>query len=287
MDYSTLRLPLLEARCDWLTGTCELAGPYQSLLYLCESISSADEKAGDRIETWAFQGYRGFQTSGVRYGQRDDGAIGILSGPNAQAHIRKFAELTTHWSRIDYCVTGVDDSGRINPPKDYYVGWSAVPGANPKRSSATLIQNSVGGATISIGARSSAYYLRCYDKAAESKGQYPPGSWRWEVELKRHASEGEFRRWREHPVSEGFIKAIVAHEFHRQGCYVPWTRDDGFTREPPPPRVRDADRALDWLNEQVRPCVDWLMEARGEARVLGALGIHPRNLNEISTELNL
>jgi Replication initiation factor len=273
MDYTTLHLPVIESRCDWLTATASNFAQHQSLLYVGEQLGADDEKRGDRIETWGFQGYRGFQTSSVRYGYRDDGAILILSGETAGEYIQHVATVAEHFSRVDYCVTAVDEEERIAPPVDYWDKWPYFGSRAGGHPGLTRIQNSVGGSTIAIGARSSAYYARCYDKTAESKGVYPKRSWRWEVEFKRHASEAEHHTWRKGPLGQGAIRAIVAREFVRQGFMVPWTRDDPNPRAAPPPRQHDADRALEWLKEQVGPCVAWLCEARGEEQVLGALGI--------------
>jgi len=279
VNYATLRLPVLEARMDWITATAKQGERANALTWYVDDLVSDNERHGDRLEPWNAMGYRGFQCGLARYGRGSEGAIAVVSGPAAQDHAVPLAQLGDHWTRVDYCVTCLDEAGQIDPTEDYWEQWDATKGQGRIVYSCGRTQNKGGGNTLTLGSRASAYYSRVYDKGVESKGSYPKGSWRWETELKRQASEMHRAHWLQGMISQKAIAGLIKSEFARLHLDVPWDAEPEIDRAHHVKHPRDAERIISWLSSQVAPSVAFAIEARGVEAVLEAL-----NLPHISYE---
>jgi hypothetical protein len=273
MNYSALGLPLVEARCDWITCSSIPTGDGRELVDFAERLLEMEVQLGSKRDHYQMHGYYGFQSRHVRWGWGPAGGLAVLSGDLAGEHASTLAQLANHWSRVDYCVTVRDPECRIKPP-DYYYSIKAKVAKRPAGHPVMGQYREVwGGNTFYTGKRISPYYCRCYNKHEESKGDYPPGSWRWEVEMKRHASEGAQARAKEGQLTPGFIASFVANEYTRWGLPVPWTQSEEVKRDPQIRHRLDADRKLEWLGASIRPTVEFVQEARGTPKVLEALGL--------------
>jgi hypothetical protein len=273
VNYSALGLPLVEARCDWITCSSIPGDVGKRLIDFAEGLLEMEVKLGSKREHYQMHGYYGFQSRHVRYGWGVAGGLAVLSGDLAGEHVNSLADLANHWSRVDYCVTVRDERCRIRPPDYYYTIKSKLeqrPNGHPVMGQYREVW---GGNTFYTGRRISPYYCRCYNKHEESKGDYPPGSWRWEVEMKRHASEGAQARAKDGGLTAGYIASFVANEYTRWGLPVPWNPSEEVKRDPQVRHRLDADRKLDWLGSSIRPTVEFVQEARGTPKVLEALGL--------------
>lgn len=273
MDYTTIQLPIIEARPDWITCTGRTEGAAYELAVLGTDQTDAEERAGNKLEPWRFQNYRGFQAGNWRWGWGKDGSIVVVSGIQAEIAASRLAHLADHWSRIDYCVTVLDVDERISPDEDYWQEADRIEKAGSTAPSLARIQERKRGATLSYGDRASAYFARVYNKHAESPSEYPRGCWRWELELKRHASEQHQRRWRDKPMAGQDVLNLISTEFERNKLSVPWTRNANFLREPVVSHHTDADRILRWLERQVKPSVQFAAQARGREKVMEVLDL--------------
>jgi hypothetical protein len=115
--------------------------------------------------------------------------------------------------------------------------------------------------------------IRVYDKHAESKDRYPRGAWRWEVEMKRHASEGQQRRWIDKYQDGGYPLSVLAAEFKRIGLAVPWRVSTFPKRDPQVKPASTLDTKLAWLERCVRGPVEDCCALGGYERVLEALNL--------------
>lgn len=279
MDYSTLVLPILEARTDWITATAPSGQRAHALAEFADAMVSMEATKGDKLESWGFQSYRGWQAGDWRYGWGRHGCCVVVSHEASWLNASNLAELADHWSRIDYCVTVLDTSHSIEPDHDY---WQAWPWRDrPLRQLAEIRRNQGmnGGNSVTIGSRASAYYFRCYDKFSESRGAYPRGTWRWELELKREASENHHASWRSSPKDARYVMDLIASDLKRYQLSVPWLPNSAVDREKRVHRERDADRILRWLSAQVAPAVHFAIEARGVDAVLDSLQIMKRSVS--------
>jgi hypothetical protein len=270
-NISTSVLDVIEARCDWITATGKKTGQASDLFDFAHAQLDAETNAGGKLESWHFQGYSGFQSGCWRVGWGREGSIAIASQEQAAIAARSLAKVSDHFSRIDYCVTGISSSSEYDPAVDYYsriVNDVDRPRNAPE---AELRQRSKGSATFYLGERSAAYYTRVYNKHVESDGEYPPGSWRFEVEMKRHASEFEHSRLKEMLPTEQDVLSKVATELIRQGLPPPWKSDAPVDRARTPVRKQTADKVLTWLERAVSPSIEFAAAARGRKRVIQAL----------------
>jgi DNA relaxase NicK len=134
----------------------------------------------------------------------------------------------------------------------------------PDRGTLRLWKDSDGGSTLYINKRDADWYLRLYNKHAESPNtpRYH-AAWRWEVECKHAAAARVVDLCSPSPSRAAAVSGIVFDQFFRRGALPPWkpTGDPvycrGFRRR------ADAERRLDWFEQQVKPVIAWFAE-RGE-----------------------
>jgi DNA relaxase NicK len=155
------------------------------------------------------------------------------------------------------------DAGHVAP----------VNGRPPMRS---LIVNSNGGSTAYIGARSSEQYGRVYDKGIESKTLTAGRWWRWEVELKGHASWSMASQLSRIDEPGVMICATVANWFRVRTSHT-YTSSLASGTIVGSPHTTSIDAKLSWLARGVRPTVQFLVERVGLDRVLFALGLPPQS----------
>src|ERR1700693_4120985 len=115
VDYLNLKLPIVEARIDWITATARRGDRANALINFAERQMLGEEGYGDKFEEWRFQGYRGFSCGNVRWGWGKEGACTVWTKDLADLVAASLAQLSDHWSRVDYCVTVFDESGEVNP----------------------------------------------------------------------------------------------------------------------------------------------------------------------------
>jgi hypothetical protein len=254
--------------------------PAARLLTLAATQCRHEHDLGDKMAPWSFQGYKGFAAGNWRYGNGGQGAIAVVSGEQAQISASTLARLAQHWSRVDYCVTVLFDDWTEDPASVYWEAFRGNEAKNPHNTAVTRIQRTDGGATVAVGERSSAAYIRVYNKHAESPREYVRGSWRFEVEYKRYLSEGEQRAFFRAGAPHDPALSLVRRDLLAYALPVPWTADAPVDRTKAPARGRDADRCLDWLSKQVAPTVAFCAEARGRDAVMEALNLSTHVLVE-------
>lgn len=274
----TSALSLIERRADWITATARTPEKAAMLKRMAHNWLELEAASGERLLPWGAHGYLGSIAGRIRVGQGRQGAIVQVSGELAQEYGEPLAEVADHWSRVDYCVTVQDPNEQLQPDADY---WSEAARASRQRgrlASLDRYQSFGGGATVTVGKRTSASYARCYNKTVESQGAYPQGCWRWEVELKRHRSEAEQLRWKSGRPDPEELLAMVADPWRRRGLSIPWQTRLSAPRRSPPGRVRDAERTYMYLSSQVGPSARFLASLVGPDVVMMALGIRdPRS----------
>jgi hypothetical protein len=262
-NSSTDVLNLIESRFDWITATGKAEGKGADLFAFGMDQLNADHRVGAKLREWHWQGYAGFHSGNWSCGWGREGAIVVASQEGSEIGYRTLAHLADHWSRCDVCVTGIDAGGEWSPVAEY---WNSVKPGTPRKANApecTMILNTKSGATFYIGQRSSAFYTRVYNKHVESDGEYPPGTWRFELEMKRHASESEQARIIAGGTARRSPSDLVATELLRQGFRAPWPNNAPIDRAKMPPRTKEVDRTITWLQDQVAPSVEFVVRQVG------------------------
>jgi hypothetical protein len=138
------------------------------------------------------------------------------------------------------------------------------------------------GDTLEIGTRGSEVYLRLYDKHREGfkkthskqvqPGQFAPGAWRYEAELKGSAACELYSRLSEAPGHSEAVLSEVRGLFMDHGLKLPVGKDAA----PPIRELRyrsDIDRTRAWLRSAVRPSIEQLIADGYLGEVIADLGL--------------
>ena len=269
----TTSLRLIESRIDWISCSASDAKRAEQLATIADAGIGREISAGDRRSYFGGHGYEGSQAGHWKLAEGEKGTIVQVGGVEAAQWATSLLPIAEHVSRIDYCATLRSDLNDFNPVRTIYRELERRKAAGEDAPKAKHIEQLDEGQGVMVGSRSSAYVIRCYNKTAESGGLYPPGTWRWEVEMKRHASEGEHARIAHKPARLGQAADIVKAAYGRWQLVTPWDAETPIELTRAPAHIRDTERALEWLRRQVAPCVDWLVANGYDQEVRAALNL--------------
>lgn len=265
---------VVESRVDWLTATSDHEHKANELLYAGMEVIHRRGNIADPVRDWYWQGYRGASIPGCSAGWRVDGSCVRMSGEVAGGEWRELVSLAGRVSRLDVAVTCTVD-GSLSDLADHAYRASLQHRAGPGRKvESTHIRNSKGGSTAYIGRRISERFLRCYNKHVESKGLYPKGTWRYEVEFKRDLASAAAELLAQAADVTREVQRCVESEFTRAGIFLPWDVDAeshpviSYRREP-----STKERQLAWLQSSISPLVERLSTVAREEEILRALGV--------------
>lgn len=278
-------LQVLEARPDWLTGT---ARPGQRALFLrsCGDQWVTQRAAEGYVEKpFSWQGYSGRTVDGISSGGRDDGHLIRLSGECAARHFQVAHGLIDNISRLDLQVTLLDQNAERDWAKEVIETANRDKRCQAGMTGTTYLKSYPKGSTGYIGHRASQRYYRVYDKNAESRGCYPPGTWRWEIEWKQDRAIRVAEVLKRERYSPEAVRGILESSFFDYGVVIPaevieldW-RDAGIKEE------TTDQRRLDWLRSSIRPMMDKLLSSYDRPTLLEALGLWDSEPTDGSTDL--
>lgn len=277
---------LIDAQCasiDWLTVTAKDEEHQRLLLSEAQRLFSASKAAGNVQRPWKFSGYDGWSIQGVRYGQRSDSTILMLSGHAASLNWEPALSFCDNITRIDLALTvtlAEPWPGIAKTAYEFIVG----PGKTDNRFTRkfSLVVNSEGGETLYIGSRASDQFGRLYDKGRE-QGEalnLPAGKiWRYEVEFKSYrASKVGSQLLERSKQCNGLVVNAMADTvylwFMARGILpishksdeVPFALDVSA-------KVTDDEVTLSWLSTSVSPAVRRLFQNGKKRETLLALGL--------------
>lgn len=264
---------VLQCQPDWLTITAKEQPARSDIISLGEALVRQEERAGFLRRGWDWKSYHGEHAGRATFGERADTAILQLTQDLAASYFDSAYTIPVKVTRIDLQVTWKDPQYGTDWARRIYEGGAdhdAYRGRSTKR---TLVTTLRGGSTVYIGSRRSNGFGRCYDKAMESGERQYTGCWRWEVECKGELAGYVARSLYLAKNRAEFVAAYVRSWFTERGGYCPWSTEAIPTRPPPVPVVTDIDRRLSWLQKQVSPSVEWLIEKGELGRLLSALGL--------------
>lgn len=264
---------LVEAHVDWLTATSPTGPGAIELFDLGARILAANVEKGNTSRTTSFEGYHGTFSEGCFIGYRTDGCCIRLGGQLARYWWRDVARKASNISRLDLAITAT-----CEPDNPEYPGqvWDSLPdkprrGGRPAEYS--LIQSRYGGQTLYCGRRASEHFGRIYDKHRESKGQYPPGTFRFEVEYKGQAAKEVAAYLKEQADSEYRIVGVVRRRLGDWGVTLPVSDPSWDWRETPIIVRTTNESRYKWLKEQVSITVEKLSTTYSAADIREALGL--------------
>ncbi len=278
---------------DYFRLTCDNSGDATRLALECAALAREFKSRGDRERPWRYVGgYEdGWSCGPISYAEGRNSVLVQASGAASDPLFLacKTASLEVRPTRFDVQTTVVlaeDDPGyarRMAERADAYRRSGEREGYPFK----VHVRDGFGdGDTLEIGTRGSEVYLRLYDKHREGfkkthskqlqPGQFAPGSWRYEAELKGGAATELYCRLFEAPDgSEGHSQAVLTEVrglFTDRGLDLPV--GEGVARPIRELRYRsDIDRTRAWLRSAVRPTIKQLIADGYLAEVLADLGV--------------
>ena len=271
--YANNPLEIIEARLDWITATCKPGQRANVLKGRAAAWIDAQVAEGNDRLSFKTPFYEGTRTRGVAYGERRDDILVSLSGDVAQKWGPTLVTWADNISRLDIEVT-------LREP-DLSTDWATYvdslmtldPRVKCGSLQTRLITKRPRGVTAYIGEGGSDKMCRVYDKAAESKDVYPPGSWRWEIQYRHqrafsvawHLLDGLYLP---HTVLAAVLAGFLDYKVHVPTLCLP----QGWKDKGPSSRT-DDDRRLEWLRTSVAPCVERLGDHYGYPGVMAALGL--------------
>jgi len=283
-DYDVdLLVTTQDASIDWLTVTAKDRG-VREILYSEASRWFAHAKdEGFAQRPWRFKGYDGWSIRGLRWGDRKDSSIIMLSGIAAQMNYAACLAFAQNITRIDLAVTVTLAEPRENVARKAYDYLTLNGTAKcPNKRRYTYIENSQGGQTFYVGSRTSDQYGRLYDKGRE-EGEalgIPKGKiWRYEVEFKAYRAKrvgqqvlAVAKNLESHPNDE--IAGTVYKWFLSRGVnpIIKLDKDVAFLTDVSL-EVSDDETSLHWLSTQVSPTVVRLCNNGKKDETLRALGL--------------
>lgn len=263
-----------EIRVDWLTATTSHEQGATALLNKGLEIIEGYVNSGSTRNDWSFQGYRGTRCESSAVGWRVDGCCIRLGGRAACTHWNNVVPLAGHVSRFDCAVTIQAEQGSGGYARAAYRSAIEAKPSVGRKPECTLLISTGGGETAYIGRRISDRFLRIYNKHAESRGAYPPGTWRYEVEYKSGLAEQVARALILSTDSDQMLMNTVHEEMTRAGVVPPWEIDGIEAVRPTTVRDQlDNARRMEWLKTSVRNSIDRLTSSYSEREILTALGL--------------
>jgi Replication initiation factor. len=272
MSAQPLRLDFVESGIDYITCTETGKGKNGKLMIPAERIMRAEARQGNEIRGWRMEGYSGFRCGQIEVGERHDGSIVRMSGSCANENWKKVFSVATNCSRLDLQATyrpSIDVEKFIRRNLRAMLKWS---NADAKRACVDFKFNNRKGTTLYSGVRSSAEYLRMYDKFMESHLEWYRGCVRLEAELKARLAQSIALQLFRSRSPQPSIVAGVRQCFSDRGA-VCLGRSESLLEFTVRRRRSDRDRYLTWLKEAVRPGVQKIVAAGDIDEVLLALDL--------------
>jgi DNA relaxase NicK len=266
------RYLLLECGVDWITATASSQGRANALASRLREYVDERGSEGYQIKPWSWNGYVGSNVDGASWGKRDDGVIVRLSGSMCMRHWKSVLVFADNVSRIDVQATALDRDGTADHAYNGWVRVNEMSAVQAGMTHARFTISAPSGATLNVGSRSSDRYLRLYDKSAESQGEYPYRSWRYEVEYKGR------RAYRvAQAIYTGRHEATYCHQqveaaFVANGLHLVAPAPTFSWRDAGVIHVTDDQRRLEWVRRCIRPVIGRLVEAYTSDTVAQALG---------------
>jgi hypothetical protein len=261
---------------DWFRYRTNDFEDTRPLLHAIRDVQQEDTQKASRLRPWRFQGYDGWQTDTIRYGQRNGRVIWESSGSAAQRTLGLSALCTGSAKRIDLQITL-----QLCTPLPTF-GSSLLRSITQSSISQHRNQIRCGLHTETtglwlgtVGRRTHRSYLRIYDKGVESRQAVKGKMWRIELEAKHsHAAELWLRN--QHRLKDPeFCAAYCVSSLKSSGCS--WPYGDLGTDEVDIALGRDQrttpSRLAGWLINSVAPTIPRLLTVFSVHEVLEMLSL--------------
>jgi Replication initiation factor len=272
---------LWTAHVDWITTTWSDSADKGDIfgasnLHDWACAQSGKKRSEQALDRWAWQGYIGWQSGQLSWGERFDGSILRVSGELAQRYWEQGLPIGHNVSRLDIAVDvwwGIDPDTMIAEHNVATLDARMLAKSRPWR--VACVNGFGDGDTLYIGSRKSVEFVRIYNKEKESRGEDEyRGCTRYEVEYHDESARALVYRSGARRGGSGWLLGEVSSILHRRGVGVLASLLASEPINPPHRRVATSDeRKIDWLRTQVAPTVRSLLTRHDAAVILTALGL--------------
>lgn len=172
---------------DWFRWMTTEFNDTKPLLEAIAAIQDRDRQRASNTRRWSFEGFRGWQTDTIRWGQRHGRVLWESSGSRAASTLALSALCSGYPSRIDLHLTAAL-SQSLPSFGTCLLGSTSRTSRSPyNRSIRVGVSTATNGLWLgTVGTRTSPSYIRVYDKGVEAKCAPLGVLWRIELEAKYH-----------------------------------------------------------------------------------------------------
>ncbi len=271
---------VVESQPDWLTATTHTDEQRGYLALVANAIGVQEGAHGDRDQPFRLLGFEGWRCGRVRWGER--GGLGLLQLSGELAHTW-YSDVVSHAariSRLDLAVTV--DMGEDTPDLGQLIYQQAAIHRqfHPKAPLPWFVADADGGWTTYLGKRESDWFLRCYDKHAESIANHDQAAatqydrcWRFELEVKGAPGNALAHELYNTLSQQSFCRKFVYDWLADHGVEPPWTKEGDTVKLAPLRRRTDRDVKVEWIRSKVAPSVRWLSRSMDRQELLEILGL--------------
>lgn len=264
---------IMHAGVDWITATATDQRVMDRLWATMHGMQQGLAERGHIRSAWRWRGYEGSSCGGTTVGVRADSVFAQATGATASWAWLPMVGQPVNVTRLDVQVTVQDVPPQVDLADIEWQRMEAHSGKLGRQRTRARYLTRPCGSTLYIGSPKSEVRIRLYDKAAESKGEYPVGTWRYEVQA-RDGVAGAVAAGL--AASNGDPLACVATVYEHcrtRGLQPRFQPASGGVLGVVPRTRTDAERTLRWLREQVRPAVERLVRDGYATDVSEAVGL--------------
>jgi hypothetical protein len=271
-------LKIWDSGLDWLTLTkSRIDEDFSQAQSFCETLMRDLGMERGEYEQCGQNGYIGVKVGKIFSGIRDDGLIIRASSSEAKYIEKKIRERNIAWkcTRADLQVTAKIEEEDVEYISGLLGTLTPTTGnaENANRSNKAAYQVGGGFSGGTIGSRSSARYLRFYNKSLEQDHRVEDNLWRFEVEFKELMAREVFGFCMKSVASKWVALGIVKAEFERHGVNMDWVVSGEVFELPSCYEPSSVEKSLTWLESHVRATVTKLKNGGYEEATRRALGL--------------
>lgn len=261
---------------DWFRYRVEDLRQVRSARDVVAGIQQEDVDRGSRRRPWTFQGYEGWITDSIRYGERGGKLLWETSGGVAPFTWTRMPLSGGTATRIDLQQTlrlasSLPDFGMRFLPPEARTHRRLL----RSRRKVGISSDSRGLWCGTVGRRTAPSYLRFYDKGTESKGAELGRLWRVELETKYQHAEALCSQAVDRMKDPDWCASYCEQSWKSAGCLWPIRESAaafvGVNVPPRPPAT--AGRLAQWLIHSVKPVIPRLLKVFTVAEVLAMLDL--------------
>jgi DNA relaxase NicK len=262
---------LIEAGCDWFTGTSQSESSAALMMHQYRVMKEelAPPRAAVKDASWF--GYYGWRFEHVFFGERQGQWCIMLSGWAADRYAHAFADVGARASRLDLQATFYEEHISEEISREYDRACLFKPPTGHPPAVTVLRGRNHDYQTLYVGRRASETFLRVYNKWEESKDPYYRNGIRYEAELKGQQARTacgklESEGWA-YTVILGLLKGYLAY----RGVDCPFLDDTDAVVLRKTRVSTSTEGKMSWLLTQVSPTIQALIEEVGFERVAAVL----------------